>query len=52
VHGSHLLTEDEMNSAARDYRKILISLRDDIFDQQDMMNCMYLNDLLVINKKS
>ena len=52
VHGSHLLTEDEMNSAALDYRKILISLRDDIFDQNDMMNCMYLNDLLVINKKS
>ncbi len=51
VHGSHLLTEDEMNSAARDYRKILISLRDDIFDQDDMMNCVYLNDLLVINKK-
>jgi glutathione-regulated potassium-efflux system ancillary protein KefG len=51
VHGSHLLTEDEMNSAARDYRKILISLRDDIFDQHDLMNCMYLNDLLVINKK-
>lgn len=52
VHGSHLLTEDEINSAALDYRKILISLRDDIFDQNDMMNCMYLNDLLVINKKS
>ena len=52
VHGSHLLTEDEMNSAARDYLKILISLRDDIFDQNDMMNCMILNDLLVINKKS
>jgi len=51
VHGSHLLTEDEMNSAARDYRKILISLRDDIFDQNDMLNCGYLNDLLVINKK-
>ena len=51
VHGSHLLTEDEMNSAARDYRKILISLRDDIFDQHDMMNCVYLNDLLVVNKK-
>jgi glutathione-regulated potassium-efflux system ancillary protein KefG len=51
VHGSHLLTEDEINSAARDYRKILISLRDDIFDQNDMMNCGYLNDLLVINKK-
>jgi glutathione-regulated potassium-efflux system ancillary protein KefG len=51
VHGSHLLTEDEINSAARDYRKILISLRDDIFDQEDMMNCSYLNDLLVINKK-
>ena len=51
VHGSHLLTEDEINSSARDYRKILISLRDDIFDQDDMMNCEYLNDLLVINKK-
>jgi glutathione-regulated potassium-efflux system ancillary protein KefG len=51
VHGSHLLTEDEINSAARDYRKILISLRDDIFDQDDMMNCGYLNDLLVINRK-
>jgi glutathione-regulated potassium-efflux system ancillary protein KefG len=52
VHGSHLLTEDEINSAARDYRKILILLRDDIFDQNDIMNCGYLNDLLVINKKS
>ena len=51
VHGSHLLSEEEMDKAAIDYKKILISLRDDIFDLNDLMNLEYINDILTMNKQ-
>jgi glutathione-regulated potassium-efflux system ancillary protein KefG len=46
VHGTHLLSEGEVHSAATDYRKILISLRDQIFSEEEIWSCTYLNDLL------
>ena len=52
VHGTHLLTEEEINAYAVDYKKILISLRDDIFSMDDIMGCEYSNDLLTLNKPS
>jgi glutathione-regulated potassium-efflux system ancillary protein KefG len=46
VHGTHLLTEEDMETAARNYRSLLISLRDEIFSMDEIMECYYLNDLL------
>lgn len=46
VHGTHLLSDEEMDSAARNYRSLLISLRDEIFSMDEIMECYYLNDLL------
>jgi len=51
VHGTHLITEDDLDQYAVDYKKILVSLRDDIFDLEDMMEHEYMNDLLQLNKK-
>jgi len=50
VHGTHLLVEEEIQTYAEDYKKILISLRDDIFSMDDIMACEYSNDLLTSNK--
>lgn len=51
VHGTHLLAEDEIQSAALDYKKILISLRDQIFSDDEIWRCNYLNDLLELTQK-
>lgn len=46
VHGTHLLEEDGIEYAARNYRSLLISLRDELFNMDEIMDCYYLNDLL------
>ena len=46
VHGTHLLDEEGIEAAARNYRSLLISLRDVIFSMDEIMDCFYLNDLL------
>ena len=51
VHGTHLLTDDEIHAAALDYKKILISLRDQIFSDEEIWSCNYLNDLLELTQK-
>jgi glutathione-regulated potassium-efflux system ancillary protein KefG len=51
VHGTHLLSEEDINNAALDYRKILISLRDKIFTDDEIWSCTYMNDLLEFIKK-
>jgi glutathione-regulated potassium-efflux system ancillary protein KefG len=51
VHGTHLLSEEEISSAARNYRTIMISLRDDLFSMDEIMDCYYLNDLLEKSEK-
>jgi glutathione-regulated potassium-efflux system ancillary protein KefG len=51
IHGTHLLEEEEIQTAAMDYRKILLSLRDGIFSDDDIYNCHYLNDLLELSEK-
>jgi len=51
VHGTHLLAEDEIQAAALDYKKILISLRDQIFSDEEIWRCNYLNDLLELTQK-
>ena len=51
VHGTHLLADDEIHAAALDYKKILISLRDQIFSDEEIWRCNYLNDLLELTQK-
>ena len=46
VHGTHLLTEADIDQAAKDYKSLLISLRDNIFSEEDINSCEYLNDIL------
>jgi glutathione-regulated potassium-efflux system ancillary protein KefG len=51
VHGSHLLDDLQIQEAASDYKKLIISLRDSIFSLDDMTRHEYLNDLFLIEKK-
>ena len=51
VHGTHMFTEEGIEEAARKYRSILISLRDEIFSMNEIMQCYYLNDLLEKSEK-
>ncbi len=46
VHGTHLLDEEGIDAAARNYKSLLISLRDELFSMDEIMDCYYLNDLL------
>lgn len=46
VHGTHLLDESGIREAAIEYRKVLQTLRDGIFDDQEIMKYDYLNDLM------
>jgi glutathione-regulated potassium-efflux system ancillary protein KefG len=51
VHGTHLLTDEQIAKAAGDYRSLLIALRDEIFSLDEIMDCFYLNDLLEKSEK-
>jgi glutathione-regulated potassium-efflux system ancillary protein KefG len=51
VHGTHLLNDEAIQAAAQNYRSLLISLRDDIFSMDEIMDCFYLNDLLEKSEK-
>jgi glutathione-regulated potassium-efflux system ancillary protein KefG len=51
VHGTHLLSDEEILQAATDYRRILISVRDQIFSTEEIWNCSYMNDLLELSTK-
>jgi len=46
VHGTHLLDPEGIVEAGKDYRKIIQSLRDGIFSEEDLFKHEYLNDLI------
>ena len=46
VHGTHLLDEQGMEEAKEDYRKVIQSLRDGLFNPEDLMEHEYVNDLI------
>ena len=52
VHGTHLMSEEDIGRAALDYRTLLISLRDDIFSSDEIHGCEYLNDILALKKRN
>lgn len=51
VHGTHLLSDKEIDGYVSDYRKILISLRDGIISNDDLTKLDYMNDILEYNEK-
>ncbi|MEZ5082885.1 MAG: NAD(P)H-dependent oxidoreductase [Bacteroidales bacterium] len=51
VHGSHLLEENGIKEAGKEYHKLIISLRDSLFSQDEMRNHEYFNDLLLVQTK-
>lgn len=46
VHGSLLIDEERIRKAAEDYKKIIISLRDKIFSDNELNAHTYINNLL------
>ena len=46
IHGSLILDDQSIQDAANDYRKIIVSLRDNIFDDSDIMKHQYINHIL------
>lgn len=51
IHGTHLLTEDEIERYAEDYKTILLSLGKGIFTPSDLMKYTYMNEILELNDK-
>ncbi len=47
VFGSHLLNEPEILLNAGDYKKLLVSLRDNLLSEEDIRKQDFMNDLLV-----
>ena len=46
VHGTHLMNEEAIAEAGKDYQKIIQSLRDEIFNEEELFKHEYLNDLI------
>ena len=46
VHGTHLLDHQGITNAGKEYRKVIQSLRDDIFNEEELYSNEYLNDLI------
>ncbi len=46
VHGTHLLEGEAIERAARQYRKVILALRDGEADREDLANHQYMNDLI------
>jgi len=49
VHGTHLLEKSDIERFGEEYKKMLISLRDDLFDEADILQNEYMNDLISID---
>jgi glutathione-regulated potassium-efflux system ancillary protein KefG len=46
VHGTHLLDAQGISEAAGDYRRIISSLRDGLFSQEELQKYEYTNDII------
>ena len=46
VHGSHLLTKNDIKVYSDQYEKLLIHLRDDDFPEEKIASVMYINELI------
>ncbi|QEK53153.1 NAD(P)H oxidoreductase [Pedobacter aquae] len=46
IHGTHRLTDVEMQQFAQDYQQIITGLRDDLFLEDDLVSAAYMNNLI------
>lgn len=46
VHGTHLLDENGVSEAGKEYRKAIVSLRDGVFNEEELFNPEYINDII------
>lgn len=46
VHGTHLLDDNGIAKAGKEYRQVIQSLRDGIFNEEELFNYEYLNDII------
>lgn len=46
VHGSHTIKDSDISFYAQQYRKVLILLRDDVFNELDFPGVAYFNDII------
>lgn len=46
VHGTHLLDEKGIEEAGSSFRKVIQALRDGIFNEEELMNTEYVNDII------
>lgn len=46
AHGTHLLDENGIKESGQEYRKIIQSIRDGIFSDEEIFKYEYLNDLI------
>jgi glutathione-regulated potassium-efflux system ancillary protein KefG len=46
VHGTHLLDAQGISEAAGDYRRVISSLRDGLFSQEELQKYEYTNDII------
>jgi glutathione-regulated potassium-efflux system ancillary protein KefG len=46
IHGSLIMNEQDIKQVSEDYRKVIVSLRDGIFDVKDLMEHKYINHIL------
>jgi glutathione-regulated potassium-efflux system ancillary protein KefG len=46
IHGTHLLQEDGIEKAARDYASIIEQLRDGKLSEKELLQSEYINDLI------
>lgn len=46
IHGTHLLDEEAIRKEGKEFRKVVLSLRDGIFTEQDLQKYEYVNDII------
>jgi len=46
VHGSHVLSEDDLQNATSDYNKLVLALRDEKLDASLFQNTEYINQII------
>ncbi len=46
VHNSHMLSPDEISEFASDYKKLIVGLRDELFNEDDLVKEKYMNNLI------
>jgi len=49
IHGSHLMTADLLNKHIADYKQILIMIRDEKINLNELLKVEYMNDLILQN---